>query len=333
MFAQLNKKYVYARPYKTWSRLISYLLFEGRPITTKGRWINPFVFSLLSIIKIIPIKSKVNKPTFILGTGRSGTTVLGIVLSMHEEIGYLNEPKAIWHALYENEDLNGNYTKKSASYRLGKNVVTKKMKIHAHRIYSAYLCMTNTKRIVDKYPEIIFRVSFIKEIFPDAQFIFISRNGIDTSSSINKWSERLGKYVGSECHDWWGVDRKKWNYLVEQIVSKYEDFAVNIDELRTLNDQTAMAAVEWIVSMREGLQVIQQYPGEVLHISYEEFCENPLDITKKISEFMHLGEDVKYSQYACSAIKKSNKHPDITLPEYIKMPFNDMQEKLGYVNK
>ena len=88
MIAQINPLYIKTRPTKVLTRLISYAFFEGRPVTTKGRWINPLVFSILkekrspqTIVNTNPLK----KPIFILGTGRSGTTILGIVLSMHRE--------------------------------------------------------------------------------------------------------------------------------------------------------------------------------------------------------------------------------------------------------
>ena len=118
MIAQLTPLYIKTRPAKLFSRLVSYALFEGRPLTTKGRWINPLVFSLLAMEKKLPQMRKVVKPIFIIGSGRSGSTILGTLLSMHRDIGFLNEPKAIWHTLYPYEDVIGNYTGMKASYRL-----------------------------------------------------------------------------------------------------------------------------------------------------------------------------------------------------------------------
>ena len=90
MIAQLESLYIRSRPWKLWSRLISYGLFEGRPLTTRGQWINPLVFAHFAVEKHLPRLRRVEKPVFILGTGRSGTTILGIVLSMHREVGFLN---------------------------------------------------------------------------------------------------------------------------------------------------------------------------------------------------------------------------------------------------
>ena len=39
-------------------------------------------------------------PVFIIGCGRSGTTILGKTLSSHPEIKYLNERRDLWHKSY-----------------------------------------------------------------------------------------------------------------------------------------------------------------------------------------------------------------------------------------
>ena len=217
MIAQIDPLYIKTRPTKVLTRLMSYALFEGRPVTTKGRWINPLVFSLLKRFAANNNRyESVEKPIFILGTGRSGTTILGIVLSMHREIGYLNEPKAMWHLIHPHEDIIGNYSQADAKYRLTAEDATDEMCQRASQMFGAYLTATRSKRLVDKYPELIFRVDFVRALFPDARFIFLVRNGWDTCHSIATWSKRLGAQINSEKHDWWGVDDRKWRLLVEQ---------------------------------------------------------------------------------------------------------------------
>ena len=131
MIAQLDKAYISLRKRKVWSRLWAYFGFEGRPLTTKGRWINTLVFGFFNVLQLLPRLKRVEQPIFIIGTGRSGTTILGKILSIHKDVGYLNEPKAIWHFAYKNEDINGNYTRKSAKYRFRKEDVNYKAKIQS----------------------------------------------------------------------------------------------------------------------------------------------------------------------------------------------------------
>ena len=104
MVAQIDTKFIRARPWKLWSRLLAYALFEGRPLTTRGRWINPLVFAGYRLWSVLPLRKRDLRPIFVMGVGRSGTTVLGTILALHPDVGYLNEPKALWHAALGDDD-------------------------------------------------------------------------------------------------------------------------------------------------------------------------------------------------------------------------------------
>ena len=168
MFAQLNGGYLRTRVWKAWSRLVAYQLFEGRPLTTRGRWINPMLYYLFRIIKRLPQLVRVSAPIFILGTGRSGTTILGVVLSMHKDVGFLNEPKALWHFIRSDEDLIGSYSRGEGRYRLTADDARAETCDTSRKIYVAYLRLSGSRRLVDKSPELIFSVPFVRALFPDA---------------------------------------------------------------------------------------------------------------------------------------------------------------------
>ena len=40
--------------------------------------------------------NRLDEPVIILGPPRSGTTILGNLLSNHSEFGYFEEPRAVW---------------------------------------------------------------------------------------------------------------------------------------------------------------------------------------------------------------------------------------------
>lgn len=331
MIAQLDASYIRIRPYKVYTRLLSYLFIEGRPLTTKGRWINPLVFAHFAIEKRLPALKKVRQPIFILGTGRSGTTVLGMVLSMHREVAFLNEPKALWHSIYSNEDLIGSYSRGVAQYRLTAGDATDGVQRSAYRLLGAYLAASFTSRVVDKYPELIFRVPFVKKIFPDAKFIFLVRNGWDTCHSIEGWSGRLGEQVGEETHDWWGVDRRKWKLLIEQIVSEHVDLAPYAESMRGWTDQTNMAAVEWIVTMREGLALLEKHPDCVMRVTYEDLCMNSQHELTRIVDFSNLaGNDDKFFRYAKNVLRATPNKLPFKLDSSIEAAFIETMSRLGY---
>ncbi len=329
MIAQLDTLYIRSRPWKLWCRLISYGLFEGRPLTTRGQWVNPLVFAHFAFEKRLPALRKVREPVFILGTGRSGTTVLGMVLSMHREVGFLNEPKALWHSIYPEEDLIGSYARGDARYRLGAEDATPTLIRDAHRLFGTYLAATLSRRVVDKYPELIFRVPFVRAIFPDAKFIFLMRNGWDTCRSIQGWSGRLGKSAGRDVHDWWGVNRRKWELLVDQIIPCHPDLAPYQKELSAFTNQVDMAAIEWIVTMREGLALISNDSG-VIGVRFEDLSQRPYAVLRTLNNFLNLSEDKVFFNYGQSILHPVQDAGDFPLHPLVVKPFNETMRRLGY---
>ncbi|WKZ15385.1 MAG: sulfotransferase [Candidatus Jettenia caeni] len=330
MIAQMDQLYIKLRPAKSVSRLISYLLFEGRPLTTRGRWINPLVFALFSLEKTLPQLKKVKKPIFIVGTGRSGTTVLGMILSMHRDVGFLNEPKAIWHFIYPYEDLIGNYSKDIAYYRLSERNVNEEMKSLIHRIYGVYLTATFSHRVVDKYPELIFRVPFVKALFPDAKFLFLVRNGWDTCRSIEGWSENMGVVIDGVKHDWWGMNKRKWHLLVNQLIENDPAFSQIQEVVKNFQNHTDMAAVEWILTMREGLSLLGKYPDSVQMVRYEDLTQHSSDILTSIIDFCELPPDDIFFEYATKTLHPTSTRKFFNLHPVIQPLFNETMERMGY---
>ena len=331
MIAQMNSDYIKTRPMKALTRLVSYALFEGRPVTTRGRWINPLVFSLLKRFAANNNRYKsVEKPIFILGTGRSGTTILGIVLSMHREIGYLNEPKAIWHLIHPHEDIIGNYSRADAKYRLTAEDATYEMRQRASQMFGAYLTATRSKRLVDKYPELIFRIDFVRALFPEARFIFLARNGWDTCHSIATWSKRLGVQVNSERHDWWGVDDRKWRLLVEQLVRTDPVFSQTADEVKHIERHLDRAAVEWIITMQEGLHLMQTSPDYIHLVRFEDLTSQPDQTLSALCNFCELPTDTTFQEYARQTLHPVPARNPFDIHPKIAPVFHEMMGKLRY---
>ena len=331
MIAQINPDYIKARPMKAITRLISYALFEGRPVTTKGRWINPLVFSILKAATRNNSRYKpVEKPIFILGTGRSGTTILGIVLSMHRAVGYLNEPKAIWHLIHPCEDIIGNYSRSDAKYRLSAEDATNEMCHHAAQMFGAYLTATGSQRLVDKYPELIFRVDFVRALFPDARFIFLIRNGWDTCHSIAAWSKRLGVQIKGEKHDWWGVDDRKWRLLVEQLVKTVPFFSEIANEIKQFERHLDRAAVEWILTMQEGLRLMQTVSNYIHLVRFEELTLEPEKTLAALCDFCELPTDGTFVNYARRTLHPVSARKPFDIHPKVAPIFHDTMEQLRY---
>ncbi|MBO1254241.1 sulfotransferase [Alteromonas sp. 5E99-2] len=310
-------------------RLMSYLLFEGRPLTTKGQFINPILKVFYSTCSAFS-KSKLKRdPAFILGTGRSGTTILGVSLAAHESVGFLNEPKLPWYCSNSLDDVIGSYSDSDALYSMSESDFNQDSAQKITAIYKAYERISNCGLILDKYPEMIFRLAYVQQIFADGKFIFLFRNGKDIVSSISHWSERKGEKKAGETHDWWGRDDRKWTLLCNHVVAYDDDLKASIQNIKAYTDHKHRAAVEWIVTMKKGLQLKQQELSNFYPLRYEEYVTDE-QVRSNLLDFLNLPTSDTYNDYCQKALREPVSHGEFFLPSEILDTFNRVQKELGY---
>lgn len=331
MIAELDALYIKNRPSKAIVRLVTHLFFQGRPLTTRHRWLNRYLLAEMGFIVSMPQLKAVEKPIFIIGMGRSGSTVLGKVLSMHHQVGWLNEPKLIWYSADPREDVNGNFYAGPAQYRFAAEDATADAKRILNHIYGFYLAVTGSKRIVDKYPELVYRAAYVRQLFPDARFIFLVRNGWDSLSSTARWSKTESREVDGVLEDWWGADHRKWKIMVDELVASDPDLSQHKNEIINFTRQEDMAAVEWIVSMREGIKLLTSFPESTHMIRYEDLTQNPQKSLADLIDFCGLPDDKTFIDYAQKTLVAGRTHERrISLPLSIEETFLKVLTKLGY---
>lgn len=330
MPAQLTSHYVRTRPTKALSRLVSWALVEGRPLTTRGRWINPLVFGLQRLALALPDARTVERPIFIIGTGRSGTTLLGTVLSMHRAVAFLNEPKAVWHRIHPEEDVIGSYATGPARFHLDAADATTARVRRAHQLFGAYLTAVRGQQLLDKYPELVFRVDFVRALFPDAQFVLLVRNGWDACRSIEDWSARLGVATGREIHDWWGRADRKWHYLLDYVTSHVPSLAAGVPSLRGVRDHRQRAALEWALAMQAGLDAQHRLPGHVHLVRYEDLTARPQDTLYALFQALRLTDDAVCRAFAQREVRPGRAHEPFELVPEVAPLFLALLRRLDY---
>lgn len=330
MIGQMDRDYLSYGAARTARRIASYGLYEGRPLTTKGRFINPLVLTWLRVLAGLPGEPHVDRPIFITGLGRSGTTILGILLSLHGKVGYLNEPKALWQVIDPRLDINGNYTLKGGRFRLTADDVTPAIAQRARRLFARYLRLTKASRVVDKYPELIFRVGYLRVLFPDARVIFITRSGADAVPSVVKWSERLGVRSGQHQDDWWGRDDIKWNYLRSELLFADRTYEALWPIATADLDHTNRAAIEWILTMREGLVQERLCSDTVVRVAYEDLLADPVGALEGLQCGCGLEPDPAVTAYARKRLYDNPSKAWPVLHPAVEGPFRETMTSLGY---
>lgn len=127
-------------------------------------------------------------PIFILGVPRSGTTLLRTILDSHPNIAA--GPETPWLAAHQPRSLGGLYEFLTqsphgycASFGIDKPVVTDAVRAFADSLFSAYAQSRGKQRWAEKTPDDLLHLNFLLEVFPDATFIKIERDGLDTAVS------------------------------------------------------------------------------------------------------------------------------------------------------
>jgi hypothetical protein len=298
MVAQLDRTFLRVAPGRAASRLVGYSLFEGRPATTRGRWWNPVVFGNLRLAAR-GAREHVDRPVFIVGMGRSGTTLLGRILAAHPSVGFLNEPKALWHVIRADEDIIGSYgTQRSGRLYLCADDADEHVRRRGHALFAWYLRASRSTRLVDKYPELVFRHSFVRAIFPDARFIVAVRSPWATLKSVVGWSESYS--VGGA--DWWGVRDQKWDALWRQgVLERAGNCDLAALDLGNEASHHTRAAVEWVIAMREAISLASLDPRARI-VRYEDLIRSPREAVRETLRFCELPASSRTESYASTIV-------------------------------
>lgn len=236
----------------------------------------------------------------------------------------------MWHVIDPRQDVNGNYGGTGVKYRMEAEDVSPEVSLAAHRVFGRYLKCVSAHRLVDKYPELIFRVPYLRTIFPDARVVFIYRSGVDACQSIVRWSQRLGRESAEGVEDWWGRNDSKWRNLWSQLVmsdARYDEIA-SADPAKI--DHANRAALEWIVTMREGLARDAEAPGTLIRIRYEDLLSHPEEELSRLLTACDLSRDDAIFEYAK---KRLYDNPAKSMPELlppIRRWFDETMAELGY---
>ncbi|MEC9059162.1 MAG: sulfotransferase, partial [Actinomycetota bacterium] len=281
MVAQIDRRFLGTGIANTAVRATSYL-YEGRPLTTSGRWINPTIRRALELDATrLSGQHPSRPPAFIVGLGRSGTTLLGQILATHSSIGWLNEPKLVWSLAFPFEDVIGSY-RPDAHCKL----VLSALDADANGIafmnaaYCGYSRLVRRSQIVDKYPELVYRREFVERVFPGARFLVLHRDWRAVVRSIPRWSIDNGNVEA----DWWGLRGRKWRAIYDELVAQDEALASTVSADWRANTQQAMAMVEWVLATERSAEFLGS--ERALMIDYDELVSAPRLQVARILSFL-----------------------------------------------
>ena len=125
---------------------------------------------------------------------------------------------------------------------------------------------------MEKLPINNFRLKFLKKIFPNARYIYLSRNGLEVSKSIEKRIQKQNWFTGEK------YDLLKKYTLDNNIVLKTK-----------INSNQEKGMWEWKLSIEASNQFFKkENKDNYIHLSYQDFIKSPSESIKNIFDFLKL---------------------------------------------
>ena len=219
---------------------------------------------------------RLDRPIFIIGAPRSGTSILFSVLRSSGRLAHWpGEAHEVWEADHHPGLRDWESNLLSAADATPDTI---------ERIAREFFLVTGSnKRLIDKTPRNALRVPFVDRIFPDARFVFLLRDGRDNVNSlINAWrTPRYRTYELPEPHAIPGADPRWWKFVL------YPGWR---DDLKGPLER--VAARQWVASNEHALDALEQVPNERrTSVRYEELVDRPEAEIARILEFLDLPAD------------------------------------------
>lgn len=243
-------------------------------------------------------KRELNPPIFIVGGPRTGTKMLRDTLGKHKSIKTTKyELDTIWYYGSKNVDHD----------ELKPENITEEIKHHIRKEFEKIAGHREEVRVVDKTVSNSLRIDYIREVFPEAQFIHIIRDGRDAIASIRKrWESPIDpKYLWREKA--FLLSPKKIPYFVAKQVSHYISKVFmkgnevkswgprfeGIDEYRDKYELIELCAIQWKNCVEAVLQSAEDLnDATYLEVRYEDLVEEPYKKLRQIGDFLGI-ENIK----------------------------------------
>lgn len=275
-----------------------------------------------------------NKPTaFIVGCGRSGTTILGQTLSYHPQVHYLFEPYHLWAAIDPRTDVLNLFHHGDASLFMDCSYYNEQSQVRFNRLIRSFQGSDQAKLTIEKTPLNALRIGYLEALAPGSKFVHIVRDGVDVCQSINRLASTNSYKIAGKptLNQWWGVDFAKWKILISDGTTA----GYYTDEVYRLDNHSSMAAYEWLVTLSE-IERWRAILGDRLkELTYNTFTSQPRTTLDELCVFFEIDLPFSWIDKAVSAISSFQRNDKFTLslPPAMCKAFNNYQEQYGFPNR
>ena len=283
--------------------------------------------------------SEIERPIFVIGAARSGTSMLGEILSHHPDLGYWLEPKYIWR--YRNP--------RSPTDARGADEVTPEVARYIRRRMRRHLTQLERPRCLEKTPSNTLRVSFMNGIFPEGLFVHIVRDGRDVAfSAAKKWSSPpdpaglwrrlldfqmplrdVPSYAAAFLRDVVGRQLRPDQAYI---------WGPHVPDLRTISKRHSLietCGIQWRECVESARRSLAEIEHERHHtVLYEDLVREPREAIRRVLDFADLAPSAEVLDFAADHVRpelsdkwreRSGDDLDLLLPH-----IRETLERYGY---
>ena len=276
---------------------------------------------------------RIDRPIFIVGPYRSGTTILEKIIVEHSGlghfwyltnmntlspvtgyytlklfhlVGYLDrEPipaihnpriKFTVYAPYECEKVwshssRSQWDPECTDLTVGADHTDPEFERYLVSMIRRHMAVQRATRFINKNPVHCLRMPYLHKLFPDARFVYIVRNPVDTVVSHYLAAEHMQRiiYPDPEIKRCFQEDLNI-DMLSERIKTRNYASTLELDREHPLLG----IASQWADMHATALDHIADHPqlaSQVLRVRYEQLVSEPIPLMDKVWDFVELGDD------------------------------------------
>lgn len=241
-------------------------------------------------------RPSINKPVFVVGCARSGTTLLFQLLAAHtnliategypdgeDHVGWIEHGKAIISGLGDPK-INGGHTGYHYCLPMNENDVDESISTAMHDYYIEQVLQGSTNhRVVNKCPHLSNKLRYVRAIFPDAKFVHIVRDCVSVVSSLCKMMEAQAEQLIY----WPGRDDAcLWILPAPEGLRRGAAFR-HIDNIYPGGGVVSLADY-WAKTNLNMPAQLPDTPDQLLTVRYEDLCADPAATLGEICSFCEL---------------------------------------------
>ena len=234
------------------------------------------------------------RPIILIGAARSGTKLLRDAIATHPQIDKVPyDVNYIWGIGNERSPHDA-FEPNSITERSRQAIIHQLTRFHKQAPF-----------LIEKTVSNCLRISYLLSIFPNAQFIHLTRNGYDVIESTSRqWNAPINwKYVLEKAKTFpitqaFGYGRRYLTGLFRKTIGQASSHTVwGVRYPGITNDLANLSLLEvcakqWLACVKAASHDLSKLPSErVFTTTYESFVTQPLQVLHALSAFLDINAD------------------------------------------